>query len=317
LRVHEEAVEAVAALKKQEALGQFDLFAGGSSAPAAETSPLAHLSFTSDEWPRKQLLGYERDMLGLYVSAHPLDGAEGILRKHAPKPIATLIDDAPKEGEVAVAGIISSVDRRVNKKGEPWAIVTIEDLDASIEVLFFAKSYSVLHQDLVPDSPVAAKGKVNWRDDTMSVFGSAVVPLDISEAEHNPSNGADLPFVLRAEAGKIDRDCVGELRSILAAHSGETPVQVLLCGADETRLELPDYPVQLSCALLAALNSFPGNAVVSQHAVRPPGGQAAVAPAILALRGAGPLVGFRVGRQLTAGVACSVRGVRRDGSGGM
>src|SRR5699024_10745181 len=115
------------------------------------------LQYGPEEWPRKQLLAFEREMLGLYVSAHPLDGAEHILRKQAPKPIATLINDAPTEGEVTVAGIISSVDRRVNKKGEPWAIVTVEDLDSSIEVLFFARSYSVMQEELHADSAVVIK----------------------------------------------------------------------------------------------------------------------------------------------------------------
>src|SRR5438874_887940 len=88
--LHEEAVDAVIGLKRQEAMGQFDLFGGGddSDAPAADdASPLAHLKFSDEVWPRKQQLAYEREMLGLYVSAHPLDGTERILRKNAPKPI--------------------------------------------------------------------------------------------------------------------------------------------------------------------------------------------------------------------------------------
>ncbi len=259
LRVHEEAVEAVSGLKKQEALGQFDLFGGADTGEedAAGTSPLAHLTFGPEEWPRKELLAYERDMLGLYVSAHPLDGAEGILRKHAPKPIATLKHEAPAEGEITVAGIISSIDRKVSKKGEPWAIVTVEDLDASIEVLFFAKAYSVMGEELVTDSAVAVKGRVNWRDDTMSVFASTMVTLDISDAEHNPVSG-DLPFVLRADAGRLDRDGVQELRSALSAHRGDTPVQVLVCGGEEFRMEVPDYPVEVSSTLLGELKGIRG-----------------------------------------------------------
>jgi DNA polymerase-3 subunit alpha len=264
IQVHEEAVEAMASLKKQEALGQFDLFGTDSGAPAEEsTSPLAHLRYTSDEWPRKHLLAQERDMLGLYVSAHPLDGAEGLLRKHAPKPIATLIHDAPKDGEVVVAGIISSVDRRVNKNGEPWAIVTIEDLDASIEVLFFAKSYSVMHEELVPDSAVAVKGRVNWRDDTMSIFAGGLITLDISSAEHNPTAAEQPAFVLRAEAEQLDQDNVAELRSALEAHRGETPVQIVLCGSHEIRMAVPDLPVKVSGALLGEIKSIRGITVES------------------------------------------------------
>ncbi|WP_435581248.1 DNA polymerase III subunit alpha, partial [Amycolatopsis thermoflava] len=130
IQVHEDAVDAVVPLKRQEAMGQFDLFGafggdGDAAEPAPSSSPLAHLKFGDEEWPRKQLLAYEREMLGLYVSAHPLDGAERILRKHAPRPIAAILDNPPKEGELVISGLITSLERRVNKKGEPWAICTV------------------------------------------------------------------------------------------------------------------------------------------------------------------------------------------------
>ncbi|HVV19703.1 MAG TPA: DNA polymerase III subunit alpha, partial [Pseudonocardiaceae bacterium] len=259
LQVHEEAVDAVTGLKRQEAMGQFDLFGGADddATPDVSASPLSHLTLTEEEWPRKQLLAAEREMLGLYVSAHPLDGAERILRKHAPKPIAAVIDEAPKEGEVVVSGMIASVDRRVNKNGESWAIVTLEDLDASIDVLFFAKSYSVLHEDLMADAAVAIKGRVNWRDDQMSIFGSGVVVLDISDAEHNP--GTAPPFVLRADPTQLEQDSVAELRSALAAHKGDTPVHILVChNGRETALAVDDFPVNPTSALVGELKAIRG-----------------------------------------------------------
>jgi DNA polymerase-3 subunit alpha len=262
-QVHEEAVDAVIGLKRQEAMGQFDLFGFSSGAATqSDSSPLAHLVLRPDEWPSKELLRYEREMLGLYVSAHPLDGAECILRKHAPKSIAAVLDEAPKDGEIVVSGMIAGVDRRVNKQGEPWAIVTLEDLDASIELLFFAKSYSILHEDLVADAAVAVKGRVNWREDKMSIFGSEVIQLDLSEAQHD--RHALLPFVLRAEAIKLDRDVAMELRSTLVAHRGNTPVHLVLCNrGKETALALHDYPVTVGSSLLGELKAISGITVAS------------------------------------------------------
>jgi DNA polymerase-3 subunit alpha len=256
--VHEEAVDAVTGLKRQEAQGQYDLFGGmGDEPPDPDSSPLAQLKIDGEEWPRKALLAAERDMLGLYVSAHPLDGTERILRKHAPKSIAATIDDAPKEGEIVLAGMISSVDRRVNKKGEPWAIVVIEDLDASMEVLFFPKTYSVMSQDLVTDSAVAVKGRVMWRDERMSVFASGLIPLDISAAQADP--GLIPPLVIKAEATRIDESVVAELKSALLAHAGDTPLTLVLChGSRETPLAIRDFPVKVSSALLGELKSIPG-----------------------------------------------------------
>jgi DNA polymerase-3 subunit alpha len=261
LLIHESAVDAIINIKRKEAEGQYDLFGSVDDEPAAaDTAPLAFLKIEGDEWPRKQLLQLEREMLGLYVSAHPLDGTERILRKHAPRPIASIIDDAPKEGEIVLAGMISTVDRRVNKKGEPWAIVTIEDLDASMEVLFFPKSYSVMSEDLLTDAAVAVKGRVNWREERMSVFASGVVALDIADAQA----GRVKPLVLEVEALKIDRASVAELKSALLAHSGDTPLTLMLCYRDrQTPLELDDYSVSVTSSLLGELRHICGIAVAT------------------------------------------------------
>jgi DNA polymerase-3 subunit alpha len=258
IQVHEDAVEAVVPLKRQEAMGQFDLFgsADDDAGPAASSSPLAHLKFGEEEWPRKQLLSYEREMLGLYVSAHPLDGAERILRKHAPRPIAAILDNPPKEGELIVSGLITALERRVNKKGEPWAICTVEDMDASLEVLFFPKSYVMFSADLVEDNAVLVKGRVNWREDKMSVFGGGLVPLDLSEI----GNGEDdPPLMLHCSAEKLDKAVVGELKQTLLAHKGDTPVRLKLIGRQrETVFALYDYPVKVTSMLMGELKGIPG-----------------------------------------------------------
>ena len=261
IQVHEDAVDAVVPLKRQEAMGQFDLFGafGGdddAAEPATSSSPLAHLKFSDEEWPRKQLLAYEREMLGLYVSAHPLDGAERILRKHAPRPIAAILDNPPKEGELIISGLITSLERRVNKKGEPWAICTVEDMDASLEVLFFPKSYAMFSADLIEDNAVLVKGRVNWREDKMSVFGGGLVPLDLSEI----GNGEDEPpLVLRCTAERLDKGVVGELKSTLLAHRGDTQVRLKLVGNKrETTFALYDYPVKVSSMLMGELKGIPG-----------------------------------------------------------
>jgi DNA polymerase-3 subunit alpha len=235
IKVHEDAVDIVVPIKRKEADGQFDLFGtvDDSAGPENDSSPLAHLKIESDEWPRKQMLSFEKEMLGLYVSAHPLDGAERILRKYAPKPIAVILDDPPKDGELIVSGMISSIERRVNKNGEPWAITVIEDLDASVEVLFFPKSYSVLAPDLELDSAVCVKGRVNWRDDKMAVFGSDVIPLDITDAENNPD--AAPPVVLGLTTRTLNEHLISELKVTLSAHAGDVPVHLNVLKRDRTK----------------------------------------------------------------------------------
>ncbi|RSM84725.1 DNA polymerase III subunit alpha [Kibdelosporangium aridum] len=256
--VHEDAVDAVIGLKRRQAMGQFDLFGGSDDTP--ESSPLAHLRFDADEWPRKHLLGLEREMLGLYVSAHPLDGADHVLRRHAPKPIAALLANPPREGEITVAGMISALERRVTKKGESWAIAVVEDLDAAVEVLFFPKSYSVLAAELVEDSVVLVKGRVNWREDKMAVFGADLATLDVTTVD-------EPPLTLEMNASRVDSDMVAELRSTLRAHRGSTPVRIVVCHADRrTMLAVDDYPVTVSSALLGELRSVRGVRVTQAEA---------------------------------------------------
>ncbi len=263
IAVHEEAVDAVTGLKRQEAIGQFDLFGveDGSEETDNDSSPLAHLRFDAEEWPRKDMLALEREMLGLYVSGHPLDGADRVLRKNAPKPIAGILANPPKEGTVTIAGIISSLERRVNKKGESWAIAVLEDLDASVEVLFFPKSYSVFAADLSVDSVVVVEGRVNWREDKMAVFGSHVALLDVSHLDGGQQRP---PLMLELNAQSINRDSVLELKSTLLAHHGSTPVHIVLCHRQKrTALGIPDYPVAVSPALLGELRALRGLKVLS------------------------------------------------------
>ena len=138
----ERRVDEVIDLKRNQANGQDDLFGdfgGGSQMPA--TTPVPDLP----EWDKRVRLGFEREMLGLYVSDHPLQGLEHILAAQRDLSIGALrADDGPRDGMVNIAGMITQVVRKQTKNGDLWAIATVEDLESSIEVLLFPKVYSCL-----------------------------------------------------------------------------------------------------------------------------------------------------------------------------
>jgi len=248
LAVHEAAVDAIAPLKRRAQTGQFDLFAGPEPAEPS-TSPLAHLQPGAEEHPRNVLLANERDMLGLYVSGHPLDGTEHLIRRHAPRPIAALLADR-REGEVAIAGLVTAMERRVDKRGRPWAICTVEDLDAAVEVLLFASAYAVHCHDLVQDAAVAITGRTSLRGDTVAVIGETLTPIDLTK-------GAETPLELTCLPRLLDLDSVIELRQSLTAHPGDTPVHVRLqCGTGHRYFALDDYPVHVTSALLGELKGI-------------------------------------------------------------
>jgi DNA polymerase-3 subunit alpha len=168
-------------------------------------------------------------MLGLYVSAHPLDGAEHILSRNRDTTIADILA-AGQEGPVKVAGLITSVDKKVTKQGNTWAAVTFADRDASIEVCFFPATYQLVGHALLPDAVVAISGRVQDRDGTLNIIGSEVQELDVSSAEH----GGKPPVLLQLRSHKINEPTVKELKRILTAHKGETPVRLRVQTPDKT-----------------------------------------------------------------------------------
>jgi len=261
--VQEQAVDAVIGVKRQEAIGQFDLFAATEPSDAA-AQPRIGLDFklTAEEWPRKLLLAAEREMLGLYVSGHPLDGAERILARNRDIAIAELLASGRTEGDVQVAGIIVSVDRRINKKsGNPWAIVTIEDLDAAVEVLFFPKVYGQFAAELTEDAAVSVRGRINDRDGTVSIFAQDLALLDLAAVRG--SSGP--PVVIALHHDKITAELTAELRHILTAHPGGTPVVLRLERSGDTPLlmDLCDFPVQASSSFMADIKSLLGATAIA------------------------------------------------------
>ncbi|WP_319731997.1 OB-fold nucleic acid binding domain-containing protein [Streptomyces niveiscabiei] len=160
--MHETAVDAVVPVKKAASHGQDDLFAD--CAPGDDTPVFGlDLALDDEEWPRRQLLAFEREMLGLYVSAHPLDARDCTL--------AALLASGRTTGEVRLAGLITGVQRKVTRQGNPWAVVTLADRDAGIEVLFFPAACQFVQHALAEDNVVGVEGRIEERDGTPNVFG--------------------------------------------------------------------------------------------------------------------------------------------------
>ncbi|HLR27468.1 MAG TPA: DNA polymerase III subunit alpha, partial [Ruania sp.] len=221
LMVHEQAVDAVIGLKRKEAEGQFDLFAdlGGDEAENGFAVDIPDLP----EWDKKQKLAFEREMLGLYVSDHPLSGLEHVLSQAADVSIATLIADEnrPDGSTVTIAGLITSLQRKMSKKGNPWAIVTIEDLEGSVDVMFFGETYLAYSTALAQDQVVSLKGRVRWRDETMSLQAMEMSLPDVSV-------GQESPVAVRIPESRCSEPVLTQLRDVLVTHPGGSEVHVHL-----------------------------------------------------------------------------------------
>jgi DNA polymerase-3 subunit alpha len=252
LEVHDQAVEMITAVKRREAEGQFDLF-GSFDEDDDDTSSGITIDVKPGEWDTRTLLAFEREMLGLYVSSHPLSGAERLLRASSEQTIAQISDDEMPDGaQVTIAGMLVGVAKRVTKLGKMWASATLEDLAGAIEVLFFPNTYEIVADRLAEDLVVAIRGRVNRRDTgSLSVAVSDMRILDISEAT---STGRPLTILTRDN--QVTEVWVDRLNEILTRHRGKTEVRVQV-GRHLLRLQA--HPVEVTPALMSDLKAFVGS----------------------------------------------------------
>ncbi|GAA2069946.1 DNA polymerase III subunit alpha [Williamsia deligens] len=251
--IHSDAVDAVLGTKKAEAVGQFDLFgdAGGEDV----VDDVFAVPVPDEEWDTKHKLALEREMLGLYVSGHPLGGIEHIISAQTDTSITSLLEgNVPDGAQIVIGGIISAVTRRVNKKGEPYAVVTLEDMVGGVEVYFFPRAFQAYGMDITPDAVVLIKARINKRDDSTMISANDLAVPDLSHA------GESRPVAVSLSTRLCTRDRVGELKRVLARHPGTSDVHVrLISGDSATLLRLDDtFRVTPSSALMGDLKALLG-----------------------------------------------------------
>jgi DNA polymerase-3 subunit alpha len=252
---YEAAVDAVLDTKRAEAIGQFDLF-GSLGSDAAPVDDVFAVRVPDGEWDKKVLLQFEREMLGLYVSDHPLFGLEHILTGAADVTIAAAMAEGAAEPQtITLAGILSSVTRRVTKAGAPWAQAVLEDLEGSIEVMFFPATYAQVALNVAEDAIVAIKGRTDARDDTVKLIASDLVVLDTTEAPRGPVK-------LRLDATRCTPPLVDRLKDVLATHPGSTEVHLQLVSRNQPHVVL-EHRVTPSPALMGDLKALLGPSAIS------------------------------------------------------
>ncbi len=251
--IHADAIDAVMGTKKAEAIGQFDLF-GGEDADES-ISAVFNVRVPDEEWESKHRLALEREMLGLYVSGHPLLGIEHMLAAKSDCNIPTILEGDIKDGtQVTVGGILASVNRRINKNGLTWASAQLEDLAGGIEVLFFPQAYSVFGADVTEDSVVLVKGRVSVRDDRISLIANDLAVPDLSAI------GIDKPLAVSLPTRLCTADKVGALKRVLSSHPGTSDVHLRLVSGDKiTTMKLDDsLRVTPTSALMGDLKALLG-----------------------------------------------------------
>jgi DNA polymerase-3 subunit alpha len=251
--VHAEAIDAIIEIKRNEAMGQDSLFGTLDDAGSAD----ATLDFQEPvgEWDKAALLSYEREMLGLYVSDHPLLGVEHVLSAAADCTIATLTGSEERaDGSiVTIGGMVSGLARKVTRKGDVWAIATVEDLEGAIEVMFFPQTYQLFATLLAEDAVVIVKGRLDRREDVPKLIAMDISLPDLSEGPRGP-------VVISLPVGRCTPPVVERLKDVLATHPGATEVHLRLMAASRTTvLRIDDgLRVNPSPALMGDLKALLG-----------------------------------------------------------
>ena len=257
--VHEDAVDAVVDVKRKEAQGQYDLFADmfagggqdGASSGSAATITIPELP----EWDRKEKLAFERNMLGLYVSDHPLYGLEHVIAQNSSTSISALADDGAVEdgAMVTIAGLITTLARKTTKKGDMWAIATVEDLEGSIDCLLFPSTYQTVATELAEDLVVSMKGRV---DTSKGMPELRVMEMTIPDT----GGGPDGPVVISLPSMRATTSVAEQLREVLEDNPGSSEVRVKLREPGRATLMQLDKRLSVtpSAALYASLKALLG-----------------------------------------------------------
>ncbi|MCD4534778.1 DNA polymerase III subunit alpha [Nocardioides sp. cx-169] len=252
--IHENAIDQYIDIKKNEAIGQDSLF-GGMEDEVGGGFAMTVAIPDIDEWDKTTLLGHERDMLGLYVSDHPLLGLEHVLSNGTDCTIGQLVldEDRADGSTVTVSGLVTSVQRKITKRGDAWAMVSLEDLEGAIDVLLFPSSYQLASPYLVEDAILTVKGRLSRSKDQPELHGQEVSVPDLSD-------GPSGPVVIKLPQTRVNGDTVDRLKDVLRTHPGVTEVHLKVLMREKTLvMRIGDHHrVSPSPALFADLKQLLG-----------------------------------------------------------
>jgi DNA polymerase-3 subunit alpha len=244
----EDLLDATLERRRNEEMGQYSLFGGGMT-EVDQSRP----DITGDEWGQKIKLGFEKEMLGLYVSDHPLLATGASLNASA-QPIPSLVDHQDRTA-VTIAGLVGSITRRFTKSGDLMLFFQLEDLEGSVEVVAFPKVVHEFGSLVTQDAVIVVKGSLDHRGDDVKVIAKEII---------EPNLAADLEVRLEVPARRLSSELVGKLKDILSHHPGSAPVFLHMVAEGKHKvLRLSDnHRVEPRSALYAELRELLGNRAV-------------------------------------------------------
>jgi len=227
----DEALSASASSHRDRAAGQHSLF--DSLAEDETVAPKKRSTRYIEPWPTSEKLGYEKELLGFYVTGHPLDEYRSILESGKYKGISTLNEQEDKS-TIQVAGALESVEKKFTKKdGKPFAIVVLEDLTGSIEIMIWNDAFSKCSQFLEKGKVVAITARLDKRDEAPRLVANEVKPLKAPTAAP-----VEPPLVLYFDHDQTTEDELVELKKTIQQFPGTRALQFEFARSDGSRLRM-------------------------------------------------------------------------------
>ena len=202
--------------------GQSSLF----GALEEKTVPMPEAATNLPEWPQHELLGHEKELLGFYVSGHPLTPLAPILEKYSLNNTSTLAA-LPNRSLTRIGGMIAAVQSGFSKKsGKPYAMVTLEDLEGSVQILCMNENYDKYQSLLVVNKAILVIGEVNTGEDRPKIFPQEIMPLEDAPRKYTKQ------VYLRLQMAHLQPENIESVRDLIIAHPGRCPL--FLCFSKPT-----------------------------------------------------------------------------------
>jgi len=193
--------------------GQSSLF--GALEEAAPPMPEAISNLP--EWPQHELLTNEKELLGFYVTGHPLTPLAPLLQKYSLHTTAQLAE-VPNRSMTRIGGMIAAITHGVSKKSsKPYALVTLEDLEGSVQILVL-NDYDKFRPLLEVNKPILVVGEVSTGEDKPKIFPQEIMPLEDAAKKYTKQ------VHLRLPVAHLQPDDMVKAQELMAAHAGKCPL---------------------------------------------------------------------------------------------
>ncbi|KAB2953304.1 DNA polymerase III subunit alpha [Heliorestis acidaminivorans] len=271
LMILDKCMEVAEMRQRDLATGQMNLFDFG----AEEAGEDGQKSYNDDvpipsvtEFPHRDLLTMEKELLGFYFSGHPLEEVRPLIENRTTLPLAQIQREMDQR-RVTLGGIIHGLRRTTTKRGEVMAYFTLEDWAGAIEVLVFPRTYNSYSSQLIDEGIVIVEGKIHYEEENKKVFSERLTLLQpedrisLTYQKAVEAEQCDKVVILRVPFASSEKKTVEALLEILQKHQGATPVQLIFLNDSRAFQLSPVYWVQENPHLQIELENFVGSKVMT------------------------------------------------------